>query len=147
MRSSIPARRTSWEGRLLTVGFASGTIPDLSLVDVLIRNVAVWDPPTVNRATQAQRSLRTLTARDSTPLSRSEESSRAASAVELSIIVYRIGGLLGRKATVNEQRLPDAETLRRCTRTGSPEHSPRGRRICLSDGPRLVHSSSRSDLR
>lgn len=31
----------AWEGRLLTVGFAGGEIPDLSLLDVLIRNVAV----------------------------------------------------------------------------------------------------------
>lgn len=31
----------AWEGRLLTVGFAGGEIPDLSLFDLLIRNVAV----------------------------------------------------------------------------------------------------------
>jgi NADPH:quinone reductase len=31
----------AWEGRLLTVGFAGGEIPDVSLVEVLIRNVSV----------------------------------------------------------------------------------------------------------
>ncbi len=31
----------AWEGRLLTVGFASGEIPDVSLVEVLIRNISI----------------------------------------------------------------------------------------------------------
>jgi NADPH2:quinone reductase len=31
----------AWEGRLVTAGYASGGIPDLHLLDVLIRNVAV----------------------------------------------------------------------------------------------------------
>jgi NADPH2:quinone reductase len=30
-----------WEGRLLTVGFAGGEIPDVSLVEILIRNISV----------------------------------------------------------------------------------------------------------
>lgn len=31
----------AWEGRLVTTGFASGVIPDLSLLEVLVANVAV----------------------------------------------------------------------------------------------------------
>lgn len=31
----------AWEGRILTVGYASGTIPDVSLVDLLVRNIAI----------------------------------------------------------------------------------------------------------
>lgn len=31
----------AWEGRLVTTGFASGTIPTVSLLDVLVRNIAI----------------------------------------------------------------------------------------------------------
>ncbi|MFE3449799.1 NADPH:quinone oxidoreductase family protein [Nonomuraea sp. NPDC059194] len=31
----------AWEGRLVTTGFASGSIPEVSLLDVLVRNVAI----------------------------------------------------------------------------------------------------------
>ncbi|MFI0446860.1 NADPH:quinone oxidoreductase family protein [Actinomadura sp. 6N118] len=31
----------AWEGRLVTTGFASGTIPTVSLLDVLVRNVTI----------------------------------------------------------------------------------------------------------
>ncbi|MFD0480170.1 zinc-binding dehydrogenase [Nonomuraea thailandensis] len=31
----------AWEGRVVTAGYASGDIPDISLLDVLIRNIAV----------------------------------------------------------------------------------------------------------
>jgi len=31
----------AWEGRLLTVGFAGGEIPDVSLVEALIRNISI----------------------------------------------------------------------------------------------------------
>ncbi|KAB2350270.1 NADPH:quinone oxidoreductase family protein [Actinomadura rudentiformis] len=31
----------AWEGRLVTTGFASGTIPTISLLDVLVRNITI----------------------------------------------------------------------------------------------------------
>ncbi|MER7000232.1 NADPH:quinone oxidoreductase family protein [Streptomyces sp. NPDC000410] len=31
----------AWEGRLVTTGFASGSVPEVSLLDVLVRNIAI----------------------------------------------------------------------------------------------------------
>ncbi|MEU2660002.1 zinc-binding dehydrogenase [Streptomyces sp. NPDC007325] len=42
----------AWEGRLVTTGFASGTIPEVSLLDVLVRNVGIIGEDVAGYATR-----------------------------------------------------------------------------------------------
>lgn len=62
--TELALRSLAWEGRLLVIGFASGSIPQLPANLTLVKNCAVigvfWGGYTLNNAGVLQRSLRTL---------------------------------------------------------------------------------------